>query len=423
MVYVEIRDRTFAIQVMRILFVSPYAPTPIRTRPYNVVRGLERRGHAITLATVWENDSERRELRGIEQEGVRVLSVRLSRPRAIWNVLSALPTRAPVQSAYSRQPSLASLIAKVPFEYDLIHIEHLRGVRYGLSLKHWLACHDLHVPIIWDSVDCITYLFEQTFASSHARFSSWVAKFELSRTRRYEAWAVGQFDRVLVTSVVDKIQLGQIASREGNHIAVVPNGVDLKYFTSNAAPREQNVIIFSGKMSYHANATAAIYLANQIMPLVWAKQPDAQLWIVGANPPRQVRELARRSSCNRTLVTGTVPDIRPYLVRATIAVAPIIYGAGIQNKVLEAMATGTPVVATQQAVSALRVRDGENVLIGRDAGSFARAVIALLNEPKLRKRIGLAGRQYVESNHDWNEMVGHLENVYAEEISKTNVQV
>lgn len=420
---------------MKILFVSPYAPTPIRTRPYNFVRGLARRGHAITLATVWENDSERRELCWMEQQGVRVLSARLSKQRATWNVLSALPTRAPLQSAHSWQPKLASLLARIPFDYDLIQVEHLRGARYGLWLKSWLASRKLHVPIVWDSVDCITHLFEQTIANSRTRFGSWVARFELGRTRRYEGFVVGQFDRVLVTSAVDKFELGRIASCNGagnveNHISVIPNGVDLDYFAPQETSREPNVIVISGKMSYHANATAAIYLTNEIMPLVWAKHPDTQLWIVGANPPRQIQQLAHSKPTqgssaqpNRVMVTGTVPDIRRYLARATIAVAPIIYGAGIQNKVLEAMAMSTPVVATKQAVSALQVRDGENVLTTNDAESFARAVIALLNEPKLRKRIGLAGRKYVESFHDWNEMVAPLETIYEEEISKTYAQV
>jgi len=420
---------------MKILFVSPYAPTRIRTRPYNLVRGLVRRGHAVTLATVWENDEERRALCEMEQQGVRVLSARLSRSRAMWNVLSALPTAAPVQSAYSWQPKLASLLARIPFDYDLIHVEHLRGARYGLSFKSWLASRHLKIPIIWDSVDCITHLFEQTISGSRTMFGRWSARFELGRTRRYETLAIRQFDRVLVTSSVDKNELGRIASRTGlgngeNHISVIPNGVDLEYFAPEEILRESNVVVFSGKMSYHANATAAMYLANEIMPRVWAKQPDARLWIVGANPSRRIRQLAgsrptRNSDLppNRTIVTGTVPDLRDYLARAAIAVAPIIYGTGIQNKVLEAMALGTPVVATPQAVAGLHVHDGENVLIAGDAASFARAVIALLNEPELRKRIGLAGRKYVEAHNDWDEIVGCLEKVYGEEISKRDARV
>ncbi len=419
---------------MKILFISPYAPTSIRTRSYNFVRGLVYRNHAITLATVWENAAELKVLCDFEKQGVRVLSARLSKSRALWNVLSALPKSAPVQSMYSWHPSLKSLIAQAPFDYDLIHVEHLRGARYGLALKSWLASRNLHVRVIWDSVDCITYLFEQTIVAGRASFSPWVARFELGRTRRYESLAVGQFDRVLVTSLVDKIELERIASRKdkGNvedHISIVSNGVDLDYFAPQETLREPNVIVISGKMSYHANATAAIHLANEIMPLVWVKQPDARLWIVGANPSRQIRQLAgsttrdSRFQPDRTIVTGTVPNLRCYLAHATIAVAPIVYGAGVQNKVLEAMATGTPVVATPHAVSALQVRDGENVLIANDAESFARSVLLLLNDPASRKRIGLAGRKYVELHHNWNEMVERLETIYEEEISKAYAQV
>lgn len=408
---------------MKIFFVSPYAPTPIRTRSLNFIRGLARRGHIVTLATVWENESERGALCELEQQGVCVLSARLSKPRVIWNIFSVLPTRAPVQSAYSWLPSLQSLIANSPFDYDLIHVEHLRGARYGLALKSWLAARQLKIPIVWDGVDCISHLFEQTIRSSRAAFAPWIARFELGRTRFYERRAVEQFDRVLVTSDADQTALERIALPAREHISVVPIGVDLDYFAPLETLRESKVIVFSGKMSYHANATTAIYLAKEIMPRVWAKQPDVQLWLVGANPSRQIRQLTARAHPNRVLVTGTVPDLRDYLARATIAVAPIVYGAGIQSKVLEAMAMGTPVVATPQATAALKVCDGENVLVAGDAESFARAIILLLHNPGLRERIGSAGRKYVEAHHDWGAMIARLEEIYKEEISKKNAQV
>jgi len=162
-------------------------------------------------------------------------------------------------------------------------------------------------------------------------------------------------------------------------VQVLPNGVDLNYFTAGeAAARDRATIVVSGKMSYHANATMVLHLANNIMPAIWARRAEVALCVVGKDPPRQLRALAQDS---RISIIGTVRDMRPYLQRATVAVAPLTYGAGIQNKFLEAMAFATPVVASPQAVSALAIKPGEHLLVGREPAEFAKAVLRLLESP------------------------------------------
>jgi polysaccharide biosynthesis protein PslH len=142
---------------------------------------------------------------------------------------------------------------------------------------------------------------------------------------------------------------------------------------------------------------------------VWEKRPDVKLTVVGKDPPRELLALAENPAVR---VTGSVPDLRPYLQRATVAVAPITYGAGIQNKVLEAMACATPVVASPQAVLALNVRVGEEILVSGDAHGFAEQVLRLLADPSFRRSVGEAGRQFVERQHSWNATAIHLEQLY-----------
>ena len=113
-----------------------------------------------------------------------------------------------------------------------------------------------------------------------------------------------------------------------DRIAVLPNGVDLVHFNANGAPREPDTLVFSGKMSYHANETAVLHLVNEIMPLVWRKRQHVRLMIVGKDPSRAVQALAARHA-PLVFVTGTVPDMRPYLQRSALAVVPVPYGAGI----------------------------------------------------------------------------------------------
>lgn len=411
---------------MKILFIVPYTPTHIRTRPYNLILALARQGHAVTLATLWENEQERQVLRDLQKTGVQVISSRLTKMRSIWNSLIALPTRTPLQAVYCWQPGLLhEMNSCLAQGYDVIHVEHLRGARYGLWAKSRIRSLGLHTPVVWDSVDCISYLFEQAARKSGSLLSRSITRLELGRTRRYEGWLVEQFDRVLVTSPLDQKAMENLSPRAKTNgqarcdcpkaIGVLPNGVDLDYFTPPAGARESGTLVLSGKMSYHANVAAGLYLVNDIMPLIWKDKPDVQVWIAGKDPTPEIRRLAERHP-HHVFVTGTVSDIRPHLRRATVAVCPIKYGAGIQNKVLEAMATGTPVVTTPQAVSALQVRSGDDLLVGDSPERFSESVLALLGSEELRERMSRAGRRYAEEHHDWNMIVKRLESVYRQAI-------
>jgi glycosyltransferase involved in cell wall biosynthesis len=165
-------------------------------------------------------------------------------------------------------------------------------------------------------------------------------------------------------------------------------------------------------MSYHANVSAALHLVQDIMPLVWRHKPSARVWVVGKDPPRAIRRL--QAIDDRVEVTGTVPDLRPYLLGAMVAAVPAPYGAGIQNKVLEAMACGTPVVASPRALSSLNVADGRHALVAHCPAAFADAILSLMEDRALRRRLGHDARCYVEAYHDWRAIVKQLEAIYGE---------
>jgi glycosyltransferase involved in cell wall biosynthesis len=241
---------------------------------------------------------------------------------------------------------------------------------------------------------------------------------DLARTRRYESRLLKRFERVLVTSPHDRDALARLASttEANDRLCVLPNGVDLDYFKPLDLPRDPATIIFSGKMSYHANIAAAIDLARQIMPHVWQQRPTAKLVLAGKDPAPELLALAADP---RIVVTGTVPDLRPYLAQATVAVSPIRYGVGIQNKVLEAMAMATSSVASSQATSALQVQAGRDLLTADSPETLAQAIVELLMHDALRQSIGQAGRHYVETYHDWNGAAETLAGVYQAAIAET----
>ncbi|MCC6191304.1 MAG: glycosyltransferase, partial [Anaerolineales bacterium] len=372
---------------MNILYVSPYPPILIRARTHNIIRHLRRKGHALTLATVWQGHQEAQALEELRASGMPVIAAPLRRVQVARNVLGAVASGLPIQARYCWQPALvhATLQAlRAAPGFDVVHSEHMRGAEHALSLRAAAAKLSRRPVFVWDSVDCITMLFEQAARQSRNWISRLITRWELPSTRRYEKRVARQFDRVLVVSERDQAALERVAGYQAGEspIRVVPNGVDTEYFTPNFGPRQPATIIFTGKMSYHANATAAAYLVEQIMPLVWAQWPEAQVIIAGSSPTRAVVALGQ-SQAPRVQVTGYVPDLRPYLQSATVAVAPITYGAGMQNKVVEAMACGTPVIASPRAVSALNAQVGEEVLVAEAPAEFAQALLRLLKDEAL----------------------------------------
>jgi glycosyltransferase involved in cell wall biosynthesis len=261
-------------------------------------------------------------------------------------------------------------------------------------------------------VDCISHLFQQASRQSQSFFGRFVTRLELSRTRRAEGSLICSFNHALVTSGLDKKALLELAPAgvQPRPISVLPNGVDMKYFKPNPAiERESATLVFTGKMSYHANISMVNYLITEIMPRVWAKRPSARLVVVGKDPSPKIKEFGQNPL---VIVTGTVEDIRPFLWRATAAVVPLLYGAGIQNKILEAMATGTPVVTTSRAISSLRAVPGSEILVADTAEGFASEVLSLMDKSDLRFTIGNAGLSYVQKTHDWATIAAQLVDIY-----------
>lgn len=401
---------------MRVLYIVPYVPNLISVRPYNLIRALSQQGHDVTVRTLWTTPQEKADADKLRAICHDVQAQHMPRLRSYVNMLRALPSRIPLQSVYSWQPSLVNdLNGRTHKQFDIIHVEHLRGAQYGLYLKN-----NINLPIIWDSVDCITHLFRQTTAGSQDWRGRWRSRLDLKRTSRYEGWLLTQFDHVLVTSETDRRELLRLVPDNQaigdqtfteQKVSVLSNGVDLDYFRPDSEQaREPNTLIVSGKMSYHANVSMVLHLVNNIMPHVWSERPDARLLIVGKDPTREIKALGENSAVT---VTGTVDHLPPYLQRATVAVAPLTYGAGIQNKLLEAMACATPIVTTPQTIECLQVRPGQHLLVGHRPAEFAAQILYLLNNPQQRQLLGQAGRRYIEQHHHWPNITAHLETIYS----------
>jgi glycosyltransferase involved in cell wall biosynthesis len=226
------------------------------------------------------------------------------------------------------------------------------------------------------------------------------AHWEARRLRRYEEALV----RRVPCLVVAESERTALAASE--RVRVVPNGVDGAAFAYADDGRPPARLVFAGNLGYFPNVDAAAFLVEDIFPRVRAAVPAAELRLVGARPSRAVRAL---TAAPRVALAASVPRMAPEVAGATVAVVPLRAGSGMQNKVLEAMAVGTPVVATPRAVAGLAVRPGEHLLVADDADGLARAAVELLRDPALARRLARAARALVEGRYRWEDSAAGVE--------------
>jgi glycosyltransferase involved in cell wall biosynthesis len=389
---------------MRILFIVPYIPSRVRSRSYNIIRTLHERGHEITLVLLQppgEPDSTLSELSGWSKA---LHVVPLSRVEVIRNGLRGLLSPLPIQASYSESPATEALIRELVSknQYDVAHVEHLRGYVFIRALGD--------LPVVWDTVDSITLLFEKVIHSAPSLKSRLMAQLDLARTRRFEGRVTDELTEIAICSDLDKRRMVELGANP-DRLVYVPSCVDVNYFKPMPEiQREPRTLIFSGKMSYHANVAAVQDLVAIIMPLVWAQEPETRLQIVGKDPGPEILALAEADK--RIEVTGFVPDIRPYQARATLAACYVRYGVGLTTKTVESMAMGTPIVASPHAVSTLKVEHGREVLVGETPEKIAEHILTLLRDPAKAAALGAAGRQYVDTYQRMEYAASLLEQMY-----------
>jgi len=393
---------------MRVLFVAPYLPSRVRIRPFQWIQALAANGCDVHLVSLvppedrWASDTP------LRHACTSIDRFPLSRAQTLTNAARALVTGAPLQALYSRHQEASAHIGTLAASgrFDVVHIEHLRGVV--------MAEHVTTTPIVFDAVDSITLLFEQAATRAPHLSQRLTARLDLERTRRFEASLPRRFARTLTTSERERDAFIRLAGPDvSDRIVTIPNGVDTEYFQPSDAAPHTPTVLFTGKMSYHANVAAALRLVRDIMPRVWQTQPDAVVVIAGKDPPADIQAL---TADRRVSVTGFVDDLRPYFARARVAVAPLVYGAGIQNKVLEAMACGVPVVTTTDASRAFAARVGSDVLVAETDDDFGRHILRLLEDDAAQEACGRAGRHYVEAHHNWQTLGRRLIDVYEDAV-------
>ncbi len=395
---------------MRILFVTPYVPSRIRVRPFHLIKALSAE-HEISLVALVCDEYERTLVAEIAEYCCSVELIELPRWQAYLHCLQALPSFMPLRVAYYRSTAFVQRIRQVIRE-QRIEVVHGELIKTVPALQRVLAQES--IPVVYDAVDCISSYLAQQYSTSYNLLKKAFIFTELQKMRYYEPHALSRFAHVTITSDYDRDYLVKMGlAAEG--IQVVPNGVDASYFTPPLGPREADSLVFCAKMDYYPNTQGIVTFCQEILPRIWQSRPQVRLTIVGNNPPPVVQALA---ADERITVIGYRPDIRPYLSKAAVAVAPLLVATGMQNKVLEALAMATPLVATPGSCRALSVQHSVHLLIAeRDV--FADAILTLLTDQQQAQRLGMAGRQYVEEQYSWLSATHTLNTIYQSLILET----
>lgn len=323
--------------------------------------------------------------------------VRRDRSRAVAGV-NALLRRQPMLVAMYESARLHQWVGKILKERPIRAI-----VGYSVQMAHFVP-RDLPegVRFIMDFVDFDSAKYA-AYGAGQSGVMGWVNRREGRVLMRFERETALRADVSTFVSAAEADMFVRAAGVEGADVRALDNGVDLNYFnvvsdTPSIKNQEKPLLVFTGQMDYRPNIEAVRSFARDAFPAIRAAHPAARFAIVGRNPAPEVGALAALPG---VVVTGAVPDVRGWLAAADVVVAPLRIARGIQNKVLEAMAMGRPVVASPQAAEGIDAQDGAHLMIAANPEEEAQAVLALLGNPDLAEALGRAARARMEARYDW----------------------
>jgi sugar transferase (PEP-CTERM/EpsH1 system associated) len=369
---------------MKVLFLThrlPFAPNRgDRVRAYHIIRALARRASVHVLSLV-HDDEEEAQAEAMRRDGMAVTTARVSRRRNLVRGAAGLATSRPLTHLLLDSPAMPSAIERTlrGGEPDVV-LAYCSGMaRFALEppLDRY--------PLVLDFVDVDSGKWAD-FTRAARGPRRWLYRREAACLSAFEAAAARRAHAATVVTAREADALRRLCPDARTH--VIGNGVDLAYLAPPDPPSSEPAVVFTGVFSYEPNADGAVWFARRVWPSIRARVPGARLTLAGSSPLRRVRQLAEEDSS--ITVTGAVPDIRPYLWRSAVAVAPLFEARGLQNKVLEAAAAGLPSVITSAVWAGLPQEGLAACRLADDADAFARAVIDLLQRSPAERR-ALAG--------------------------------
>ena len=390
-----------------ILIVTPEWPLPptwgFAMRVYNLAKQLSAR-HRVSLLTYGRPNLASEPGASIFESVHSVVPPARAASKRRAQAASLLSTRSHHMS-HLVSDEMASALEKILSrrEFDLVQLE-------SSQLGY---CADVtRVPTVLDEHN-IEFLLLRRLAgaeSSPARRMFGYLEAAKAMPEEVRAW-----NRCNGSVFMSEADLHVMRARVPNKAAcVVQNGVDVDYFSPVADEVDPDTIVFTGAINYRPNTDAVAYFIREVFPLLTRLRPSAKLVVVGQGAPDWLVRMQGRN----VEFTGAVRDVRPYVARAAVVVAPLRAGSGTRLKILEALAMAKPVVTTTIGCEGLGVADGEHVLVADDPKIFAETTARLMSDPKLACELGRNGRVLAEQDYSWGVIAPRLEQFHSQLINK-----
>lgn len=387
--------------------LTPYLPYPLlsggQIRTYNLLKKLAHH-HEVTLFALIKDDTERQYIPELEKYCTKVRVFKRSKtPFTLRNILKTAFSSYPFLVMRNHVPETVKAVKNIleKEKFDLIHAETF----YMMP----------HIP----DTDVPTILAEQTIEylgyESYARNTKWfflkpLLYFDIAKIKKWETYYWKNCTKLIVMSEDDKEYIAPYIPNP-QKIEVVSNGVDAAWFAQKLKQLPEFPTILSvGTFKWLPNVEAVSFLIEKVWPQIKKEIPTAKLWIVGNAPTKSI--FAYQEKDTAITVTGGIPDIRDAFNGAHVLVAPVFSGKGTRYKILEAMASNTPIVATDIAVEGLGVEDGVHVVTSNTASGLAKQTIKLLQQPSLRQKLATNGKRFVTQNYDWDMISKKLDSIY-----------
>lgn len=382
----------------------PYPPNKgDKVRSYHLLKHLARH-HRVFLGTFVDDPGDEVFIDTVRNFCQDLHVARLHPRAAKLRSLSGLLTRQALGLGYYRDAALQSWVNRIRAEQQID-----ATVVFSSVMAQYLedVPTDASSPVLVDFVDVDSAKWTQ-YSTKHRWPLSWLYRREGDHLLAYERAVAARSAHSFFVTESETALFKKMAPECADKVESMSNGVDSDYFAPAVARlspfasagkhRGEIPLVFTGAMDYWPNIDAVTWFVSDILPALRHTWPQLRFYIVGRNPPSSVQALA----CESVLVTGTVPDVRPYLQHAAVVVAPLRVARGIQNKILEAMAMGRPVVASQFCVEAIDAHIGAELVSANSSHEFVCEINALLHAPALAAAVGQAGRQRVIESYSWD---------------------
>ncbi len=404
---------------MRILIALSYSPYPVLSGTdrlvMNLIRGLSAK-HEVRLVTMTLEKECIKTLSEIENKKVSVSSILAPHRRGfayklfykLRNILYAFLFMMPMQILYAAPGKYLRLVTRVSRQWkaDLVLVNYWHLYKLHKMIKDSetiLLTHDLDYLVNPGRISSISGLFRK-----------WLKGVDLGMKRKIEKKAYRNFDRILTVTSKEAKELKAFLGDENKFVKAIPMAIDLEKFNPAIYQRQRNRVLFVGNFGSDFNADALRFLVNSIFPLVLKSRPQALLEVVGAGVPEQLK----KNAAGKVLFRGRVKDVIPYLGECTLMVLPLRFAGGVRIRMLEAAAMGVPVVSTPAGIRGMNLFDGREYIEASKAGDFAEAVVRIMEDEKLARKLSKNARDWAEKEISLETYPERLQMMFEELLSK-----